>query len=414
MTMTTSSSRRTMLKLGGMGAAILACPSIVRAAADQEILIANVVALTGANSGWGQPNWNGFQLACEMINAKGGIKNLGGAKLKPVVGDTETKPQVAGSQAERLIQRGVVAVAGTNDSAATMVVTQVCERHQVPFISSSEVVPEITGRGLKYTFRTPPLMETLARDMLSYMKELASASGSPIGSVAILCASTLAGKLAYDGAQKLAGTMGINVVDASIFDSGTQNFTPYVAKYRAANVDAVIGHQQPNDAIAIVRTMKQLDYNPKFTGGLLGGHSSREFMETLGADAEGIFGTTSFGASIERPGLQEATKAYWDRYQKQLDSTGAAGFTEVALIADALERAGDPDPKRVRDAISSSDVKFGDGLYLQLNGAKFDAAGNNTSAGAAVFTISKSKALVVAPQEYANAKGTYPKPSWQS
>jgi hypothetical protein len=86
----------------------------------------------------------------------------------------------------------------------------------------------------------------------------------------------------------------------------------------------------------------------------------------------------------------------------------------VALIADALERAGDPDPKRVRDAISSCDVKFGDGLYLQLDGAKFDAAGNNTSAGAVVFTISKSKALVVAPQAYANVKGTYPKPSWQS
>src|SRR5262245_54063947 len=85
MTSATTSSRRTVLKLGGAGAAMLACPAIVRAAADQEILIANVVALTGANSGWGQPNWNGFQLACEMINAKGGIKSLGGAKLKPLV-----------------------------------------------------------------------------------------------------------------------------------------------------------------------------------------------------------------------------------------------------------------------------------------------------------------------------------------
>jgi branched-chain amino acid transport system substrate-binding protein len=406
-------SRRTVLKFGA-GAAILACPAIVRAATDQEIPIANVVALTGANSGWGQPNWNGFQLACEIINAKGGIKSLAGAKLKPLVGDTETKPQVAGSQTERLIQRGAVVVAGTNDAAATMVATQVCERHQVPFISSSEVVPEITGRGLKYTFRTTPLMETMARDLLTYMTGLASASGSPIRSVAILCASTLAGKLAFDGAQKLAAAMGIDVVDAAIFDSGTQNFTPYVAKYRAANVDAVIGHQQPNDAIALVRTMKQLGYNPKFTGGMLGAHSSREFMETLGADAEGIFGTSSFGASIKRPGLQEATQAYWSRHQKQLDSTAAAGFTEVALIADALERAGSPDPKRVRDALSGSDVKFGDGLYLQLNGAKFDAAGNNTSAGAVVFTISGSQAFVVAPQEYANVKGVYPKPSWQS
>jgi branched-chain amino acid transport system substrate-binding protein len=414
MTIATTSSRRTVLKLGGAGAAMLACPAIVRAAADQEILIANVVALTGANSGWGQPNWNGFQLACEMINAKGGIKSLGGAKLKPLVGDTETKPQVAGSQAERLIQRGVVAMAGATDTASTMIASQLCERHQVPYVASVENSPEITARGLKYTFRTTPLMATLAREFMTYMTGLASASGSPVRTVAILCGSSFAGKAAFEETKKLSAEMGLTVVDAAMFDTGTQNFTPYVAKYKAADVDALIGFQAPNDAIALVRTMKQLGYNPKFTGGLLGGHGSREFMETLGADADGIFGSTSFGASIERPGLQEATKAYWDRFQKKLDSTAAAGFTEVALMADGLERAGSPDPKLLRNAISSCDVKFGDGLFLQLDGAKFDSAGNNTVAAGSVFTINGSQAFVVAPQEYANVKGVYPKPPWKN
>ncbi len=414
MRISSSTSRRVILKAGGAGILGLAAPSIVRAAADSEIPVANVVAVTGANAGWGQPNWDGFRLACEMINAKGGIKSLGGAKLKPIVGDTETKPQVAGSQAEKVIQQGAVAVAGTNDSAASMVVTQICERHQVPFITSSEVVPELTGRGFKYTFRTTPLMETYARDLLNYMIGLATASGKPIRSVAILCASTLAGKLGLAGAQKLAPQMGLEVVDAATFDSGTQNFTPYVAKYKAAGVEALIGHQQPNDAIQIVRTMKQLGYNPKFTGGMLGAHSSREFMETLGPDADGIFGTTSFGGSIKNAALQEAAAAYEKRYGKQLDSTAAAGFTEVALIAGALETARSADPKRMREALSSANVKFGEGFYLQMNGAKFDAAGNNMEAAAVVFMIKDSKPFVVAPAGYADVKGTYPKPAWKA
>jgi len=72
------------------------------------------------------------------------------------------------------------------------------------------------------------------------------------------------------------------------------------------------------------------------------------------------------------------------------------GIFRTTSSACQRERAGGPDPKRLRDVISSSGVKFW--LYLQLDGSGFDATGNDTSAGADVFTIKRLRALLIAPQ----------------
>ena len=106
-----------------------------------------------------------------MVNEQGGIKSLGGARLKPMVLDTESKPEVAGSQAERAVQRGAVAITGTNQSAATIVATQIAEREGVPFVCATDVDPLITSRGFKFTFRTSPIVESYARDLLAYAKD---------------------------------------------------------------------------------------------------------------------------------------------------------------------------------------------------------------------------------------------------
>src|SRR5215470_6864263 len=112
----------------------------------KEVVLGAVVALTGPNAAWGQRTWNGFQVACDLVNEQGGIKSLGGAKLKPFVVDTESKPEVAGAQTEKAIQRGAVAITGTNQSAATIVATQIAERESVPFVCATDVDPLITAR----------------------------------------------------------------------------------------------------------------------------------------------------------------------------------------------------------------------------------------------------------------------------
>jgi branched-chain amino acid transport system substrate-binding protein len=406
-------SRREFIKSSTLAVAGTTLAPRVATAQGKEVLLAAVVALTGPNAAWGQRTWNAFQLGCELVNEQGGIKSMGGAKLKYVVADTESKPEVAGSQTEKVIQRGCVAITGTNQSAATIVATQIAEREGVPFVCATDVDPLITSRGFKYTFRTSPIVESYARDLLTYAKELGASTGKPAKKLAILSENSIVGQSSVEGATRVAKELGFEVVAGDTYDAAkTQNFASYISKYKGGNVDMVIGHNKPSDAILITRTMKELNYNPMAYGGILGGHVSTEYVNALGGDAENVLCTTSWSGDIPVPALKDLAKKYNDRYKEHMDSTSAGGFTAFSVLWDSLERAGAPDRKKLRDAIAATSLKTGDKMYMQLRGAKFVASGENSMAGGLVFTIKSKEWVTVAPKEYAKTTAAWPKPKW--
>jgi branched-chain amino acid transport system substrate-binding protein len=406
-------TRREFLKSSTMAAAGGALAPRLAAAQPKEIVLAAVVALTGPNAAWGQRTWNGFQLACELVNEQGGIKSIGGAKLKPVVADTESKPEVAGSQTEKVVQRGALAVTGTNQSAATIVATQIAEREGVPFVCATDVDPLITSRGFKFTFRTSPLVEAYARDLLTYVKEIGQGAGKPAKKLAILSENSIVGQSSVEGATRAAKELGYEVVDAATYDAAkTQNFASYVAKYKGAGVEVLIGHNKPSDAILITRTMKELNFNPMAYGGILGGHVSTEYVNALDKDADNVLATTSWSPDADIPGLKDLAKKYQDRFKEHMDSTSAGGFTAFSVLWDALERAGAADRKKLRDAIAATQMKTGDRMYLQLRGAKFAPSGENLLACGLVFVIKSKEWVTVAPKEFAKTTAPFPKPKW--
>ena len=406
-------TRRAFIKSSAVAAASTAFSPRFGLAQPKEITLAAVVALTGPNAAWGQRTWNAFQLACDLVNEQGGIKSLGGARIKYVVADTESKPEVAGSQTENVIRRGCAAITGTNQSAATIVATQIAEREGVPFVCATDVDPLITSRGFKYTFRTSPIVESYARDLLTHIKELGGSTGKPAKKLAVLSENSIVGQSSVEGATRVAKELGFELVAGDTYDAAkTQNFASYVSRYRGANVEVVVGHNKPSDAILITRTMKELNFNPLAYGGILGGHVSTEYINALDKDADHVLCTTSWSGDLPIPGLKELAQKYQERFKEGLDSTGAGGFTAFAVLFDSLERAGSADRKKLRDAIAATSLKTGEKMYMQLRGAKFQPTGENAMAGGLVFTIKSKEWITVAPKEYAKTTAAYPKPRW--
>lgn len=406
-------TRREFLTSSAMAAAATTVAPRFVTAQGREVLLAAVVALTGPNAAWGQRTWNAFQLSCDLVNEQGGVKSMGGAKITYIVADTESKPEVAGSQTEKVVQRGAVAITGTNQSAATIVATQIAERAGVPFVCATDVDPLITSRGFKYTFRTSPLVSAYAADLLGYIKELGEKTGKPAKKVAILSENSIVGQSSVEGATKVAKEMGYEVVAGDTYDAAkTQNFASYISKYKGGGVDVVIGHNKPSDAILITRTMKELNFNPMAYGGILGGHVSTEYVNALGKDADNVLATTSWSADADIPGLKELARKYLDRFKEPMDSTSAGGFTAFSVLWDSLERAGSADRKKLRDAIAATQLKTGEKMYMQLRGAKFVASGENERAGGLVFVVRDKTWITVAPKEFAKAQAAFPKPKW--
>src|SRR5262245_7858581 len=112
--------RRTFLTTAGAaaGVAVLGFPLPLRAQAP-AFKIGVVHPVTGPLAEPGQACRLGAQMAADAINAAGGIKSMGGAKLELILGDTQSKPDVGRTEAERVINQGAQMLMGSFDSGST-------------------------------------------------------------------------------------------------------------------------------------------------------------------------------------------------------------------------------------------------------------------------------------------------------
>ena len=158
-TASTTLGRRTLLA----GAGSLAMPAIASAAPD-EVLVGVVYPLTGAMGQSGVDSVNAIRTAVDIVNdglniglnlgATPGLPNLGGAKIRLIVGDSQGDPQKGRAETERLItQEKVSGIVGASYSSVAAVMSQVCERYGVPFSNGDSSSPSLVKHGYKTYFR---------------------------------------------------------------------------------------------------------------------------------------------------------------------------------------------------------------------------------------------------------------------
>jgi branched-chain amino acid transport system substrate-binding protein len=403
-------NRREVLAGGAAAVIGLGFPAISSAAED--VLVSALLPLTGPSAQFGQTSWNALQLSAELMNEAGGVKSMGGAKLKLSVFDTETKPETAVTQAEQAIQRGAVAIIGCNQSAATIVASQVAERNEVPFLTAYDIDPAVTARGFKYVFRCSPLTGNYSDDLLAAAKELVDKKGGR-RRLGLLSENSVTGQGVNKALTVAAQKLGFELVHTATYDVGaTQNFAPFIAKMKSERADLLIGHNRVSDGIQITRTAKELGFNPTFMGGVLGAPNTRDYAEALGKDAENVFGTDSFAATLNIPGLPAVVERTKTKLNRVMDVGVASVMADIAVIWDALERAKSADRRALRDAVAATDMNAGERNFFLLRGVRFSASGDNERAVSIITQVQGGRAIPVWPTEFAQAAAVYPKPAW--
>jgi len=129
--------RRTAIKMGLAGAATMLAPRRARAQNPKEVKIALLVPLSGPWARQGILKQMGAELAIEDVNNSGGVKALGGAKLKLVIYDTGDSAEKAKNAAQRLVAQEPDVVGGMGSwlSSFTLAVTEVTERAELPWLT---------------------------------------------------------------------------------------------------------------------------------------------------------------------------------------------------------------------------------------------------------------------------------------
>src|SRR4029079_7975743 len=187
--------RRTAIKMGLAATAAAALPvRRARAQTPKEVKIALVVPLSGPWARQGILEQMGAEMAIEDANRAGGIKALGGAKMKLVLYDTGDSAEKAKNAAQRLVAQepDVVGGIGCWLSSFTLAATEVSERAELPWLTLS-YSDLITGRGYKYVFQSSTTADVQAEDEVPMVVEMAQqATGKRPTKVAVVGDNTAA------------------------------------------------------------------------------------------------------------------------------------------------------------------------------------------------------------------------------
>ena len=386
-------------------------PGPVKAA--EEIKVGVIFPLTGPVASIGVASQRGVTMAVDRINSEGGIKSMGGAKIKLFFGDDEAKPNVAMTEGERLIkQEKVDALIGSYTSSCSFPLTQVAEVNKIPILVGSSAKDEITERKFKYTFRAELKASWIARDQVNFIKFLASKTGVPVKTIGLLYEDSGWGQSFAKDVVPLIKQAGFQLVSEIPYPKDTKDMRSFILKLKAANPDLVLQESYTEDAILVTKTMHELQFYSKGILGTGTGHSSPFYHDGVGGLDEYLMKWESWSPAIPLEEVRVRSKEFFERFKTPMDTFSAKCYTVGFILAQGYEIAGSKDKDKLRDALRKVNVKVGDKGNTHLFPMKFDADGQAPEAVGVHTQVVKGQYVVLAPEIGATGKPVYPAPPW--
>jgi branched-chain amino acid transport system substrate-binding protein len=383
---------------------------------QENVVIGMIQPMTGSLAVIGQSAKRGHEFAVERINATGGIKSLGGAKLVLLAGDSQGKPEIGMSEAERLIQKGADVLTGCYQSSVTFAATQVAEKHKVPFVMSMAIADKILERGFKYTFRTQYSSSIAANKTIEYIKALGKKYGREAKTVGLIYENTLFGKATADGLKAAAKKAKLKIVADIAYPHKVMDLSSEVAKLKAAKPDVLIPVSYPTDGILLTRTLADMRVNfYAIVGSANSAFTDPAYISSLGRLAEYTYNVVPRYDSTN-PEATKIAKAFQEKYGVYFDLTSVYSYVATQVIADVIERAGSIDSNKMLKALQETDITDPSINILPQKGIKYGKVGKmqnqNIYADVVVEQILDGKLYPVYPEKYASKKPVWPVVKW--
>jgi branched-chain amino acid transport system substrate-binding protein len=395
-------NRRSILQGAGASAAIIAAPGLVRAQAA-PVKIGILQPVTGALAQDGEYGRLGAEIALNEINAAGGIKSMGGARLQMVFGDARSNPEGGTAEVERMQAEGVAGIVGGFASPIALAASQAASRYDIPYIVDVGVSDQIVNRGLKNTFRFGPGFGTVTSTALENLSKLNDAAGKPAKTVVIVHEDGLFGSGMAKLLNERLPQRGFEIMETIAHPTPSRDMSNVALRIRALNPDLVIPSSYYAEFVLLARTMQQQRIRPKGVYAILNGAASNfRFVKEFG-DAANLVMDCNHWADPRKPrtaqvrALAERDGRFW-LYNTPLN------YSCVRLLADAIEKAGSADRAKVTEALTNS--TFADHI-MPYGPTKF-VNGQNAGAAPVNTQVQNGDIKVIFPTEFADAKAVFP------
>jgi branched-chain amino acid transport system substrate-binding protein len=380
-----------------------------------QIVVGATLPLTGAEARIGGFFKEGYQLAFEEANRKGGL--LVGGKRRPVtlrlLDDTSTQA-TAVSLADRLINNDEVAfLLGTYGTNVVEAQSTVAEQNQIPYVTGGGAATAIYRRGYKWIFGTLAPVELLGTTLMTWIDEQQKAGKLPRPSkIALVWENTSHGKDFRKGISDFARQSGgaFEVVVDESFELGGKDFSPLLGTVKASGADLFLADAHLPDYITMHRQYvsaglchKVLSYGAR--------GSEKSAIEALGREnVTYILSGVWWNAQLADRTAESRmfAEAYRARYKKDPEWFQALSYETARALFTAIEQAGSTDREAVRAKLASMKIAS----LLPGGSLEFPAAAGAQAQNPFVLqqNTPDGSAPIVHPKNVATAQGVAPNP----
>ena len=382
-------SRRTLLKNSAAAAAAFSLDWTRAQAQAETVRIGVIYDLTGPFAAGGSVASSvGTQIAIDLVNEKGGVG--GKYKIVPTAADSQSKPDVAINEAERLIsQEKIDIINGIYASShAVPLSAKVEQQKKILWITTAVATAVFKDKNLQYVFRAQIHSDQYGQAFASFISEHAKAKlGMEPGDVKV-------GLIHEDGPygvgvaaadEAYSKQAGLQIVLKEGYSAAAPDLSVLVTKIKRSGA-VVISHAGYNPDITLfLRQARENGLHFKMLFGAGAGYSQLDKLRaTFGTDIDNFCNIDPVPAQLLdpsklAPGIGDLIKTMVERYKAKTGATDvpphcSMGFNQTWVLLNnvlpvAKEKYGGFDPEAVRKA--ALDVDIPPGGTIQGYGVKF-------------------------------------------
>jgi len=338
---------------------LLAVALVAAGAQAADIKIGVAEALSGGAAQYGVPIRNGFQLAADEINAKGGIN---GNKIQLVIEDEQGKKEEAINVFKKLIfQDKVLMIFGPTLSNSMFAGGPVANATKTVAFGTSNTANGITDIG-PYIFRNS-VMES---DVLPITVATA-VKHYRIKKVAVIYGNDDAfTKSGYDVFKKVLEDQKIPVTSTETYVKGDVDFKAQLTKIKAGNPDAIVCSALAEEAANIMLQARSLGIKAPFIGG--NGFNSPKLFEISKQAGDGTFVGSPWSNDNPSQANVSFVNAYKKKYNADPNQFAAQAYDALHIAAAALKTVKlsghlEADRQALRDALPKVTINGATGPF---------------------------------------------------
>jgi ABC-type branched-subunit amino acid transport system substrate-binding protein len=314
------------------------------------------------------------------------------AKKIEIVGEDDAcDAQTAVQAAQKLIDDGVVAIAGGYCSSAALPEATPFHRAGLAYVLDASTNPKLTELGFNNIFRTIGRDDQQGPFAANFMANELHAKRA-----AVIDDNTTYAKGLADATIKALKSDHVDVVYANAITPGQMDYTPVLTRVAGMKPDVTYYTGYFSEAGLMVKEAKQINFPGHFMGG--DGTNDPTLLKTAGSAADGMLITTA-----PLPQFLSGAHDFVDQYNKQFGHGpgpySAYEYDAVGVVAQAIKDANSDKPSAIIDSLHK--IKDYHGITGTIG---FNEHGDRTTAAYIVIEVKNDKFV---PYARLNAQGQW-------